>query len=39
LKAIKMSHEIARKIEKDLQYPGKIKVEVQRELRVEAFAE
>ncbi len=39
LKAIKMSHEIARKVEKDLSYPGKIKVEVLRELRVEAFAE
>ncbi len=38
LAAIKMSHEIARKIEKDLQYPGKIKVEVIREKRVEAFA-
>ena len=39
LKAIKLSHEIARKIEKDLQYPGKIKVDVVRELRIEAFAE
>lgn len=39
LQAIKLSHEIARKIEKDLQYPGKIKVEVQRELRVAAIAE
>lgn len=39
LQALKLSHEIARKIEKDLQYPGKIKVEVIRELRVEAFAE
>ncbi len=39
LGAIKLSHQIARKIEKDLQYPGKIKVEVLRELRVEAFAE
>lgn len=38
LQAIKMSHEMARKIEKDLQYPGKIKVEVIREKRVEAFA-
>lgn len=38
LASIKMSHEIARKIEKDLQYPGKIKVEVIREKRVEAFA-
>lgn len=38
LASIKLSHEIARKIEKDLQYPGKIKVEVIREKRVEAFA-
>lgn len=39
LKAIRLSHDIARKIEKDLQYPGKIRVEVIREKRVEAFAE
>jgi ribonuclease Y len=39
LQAIKLSNQIARKIEKDLQYPGKIKVEVLRELRIEAFAE
>ena len=39
LQAIKLSHSIARKIEKQLQYPGKIKVEVMRELRIEAFAE
>jgi ribonucrease Y len=38
LQAIKMSHELARQIEKELQYPGKIKVEVIREKRVEAFA-
>ena len=38
LQALKMSHEVARKIEKDLQYSGKIKVEVIREKRVEAFA-
>ena len=38
LQALKLSHEIARKIEKDMQYPGKIKVEVIREKRVEAFA-
>ncbi len=38
LQAIKMSHEMARQIEKELQYPGKIKVEVIREKRVEAFA-
>lgn len=39
LQAIKLSHQIARKVEKDLQYPGKIKVEVLREVRSEAFAE
>ena len=39
LESIKLSHKIARKIEKDLQYPGKIKVEVMRELRTSAFAE
>lgn len=39
LHAIKLSNEIARKIEKDLQYTGKIKVDVVRELRVEAYAE
>jgi len=39
LEAIKMSHAIARKIEKQLQYPGKIKVEILRELRLESFAE
>lgn len=39
LASIKLSHEIARKIEKDLQYQGKVKVDVVRELRVEAFAE
>lgn len=38
LASIKLSHELARQIEKDLQYPGKIKVEVIREKRVEAFA-
>lgn len=38
LQAIKLSHEMARQIEKELQYPGKIKVEVIREKRVEAFA-
>lgn len=38
LQSIKLSHEVARKIEKDLQYSGKIKVEVIREKRVEAFA-
>ncbi|MFT7183789.1 MAG: ribonuclease Y [Oceanicoccus sp.] len=39
LQAIKLSHSIARKIEKQLQYPGKIKVEVIRDLRLESFAE
>ncbi|MFA5855672.1 MAG: ribonuclease Y [Candidatus Gracilibacteria bacterium] len=39
LQSIKLSHEIARKVEKDLQYSGRIKVEVIREKRVEAFAE
>lgn len=39
LQSIKLSHSIARKIEKDLKYPGKIKVEVIRELRQESFAE
>lgn len=38
LQSIKLSHELARQIEKELQYPGKIKVEVIREKRVEAFA-
>ena len=36
--AIKLSHEIARKIEKDLQYPEQIKVSVIRETRAEQFA-
>ncbi|MBU0981577.1 ribonuclease Y [Patescibacteria group bacterium] len=39
LKAIKLANQIARKIESDLQYTGKIKVDVVRELRVEALAE
>lgn len=34
----KLSHEIARKIERDLQYPGQIKVSVIRETRAEQFA-
>ena len=38
LTAIKMSHEIARKIERDLQYPEQIKVTVIRETRAEQFA-
>lgn len=39
LRAIKLSHEIARKIEKDLHHPGAIKVHVLRETRVEEFAQ
>lgn len=38
LGAVKLSHEIARKIERDLQYPGQIKVTVIRETRAEEFA-
>ncbi|MBT6068194.1 ribonuclease Y [Candidatus Peregrinibacteria bacterium] len=38
LAAIKLSHEIARKIETDLMYPGEIKVHVLRETRTEEFA-
>lgn len=38
LGAIKLSHEISRKIERDLQYPGQIKVTVIRETRAEEFA-
>jgi len=38
LQAIKLSHEIARRIEKELQYPGQVKVEVIRERRVEGIA-
>lgn len=38
LKAEKLSHEIARKIEKDLEYPGQIKVNVIRETRAIDFA-
>lgn len=36
--AIKLSHDIARKIERDLQYPDQIKVSVVRETRAEQFA-
>jgi len=39
LEAIKLSHKISKKIEKDLNYPGQIKVHVIRELRVEELAE
>ncbi len=38
LTSVKLSHEIARKIERDLQYPGQIKVSVIRETRAEQFA-
>lgn len=38
LAAVKLSYDIARKIERDLQYPGQIKVSVVRETRVEEFA-
>jgi ribonucrease Y len=38
LESKKLSFQIARKIEKDLQYPGQIKVAVIRETRVEHFA-
>ena len=38
LGAIKLAHDIARKIERDLQYPGRIKVNVIRETRAEAMA-
>jgi ribonuclease Y len=36
--AVKLSHDIARKIEKDLQYPGQIKLHLIRETRAEDFA-
>lgn len=36
--AIKLSHDIAKKIEKDLDYPGQIKVNVIREVRATDFA-
>jgi len=36
--AVKLSHDIARKIERDLQYPGQVKVSVIRETRAEHFA-
>ncbi|MBA4336144.1 ribonuclease Y [bacterium] len=38
LGAVKLSHDITRKIEHDLQYPGQIKVNVMRETRAEEFA-
>lgn len=39
LQAVKLSYDIARKIERDLQYPGQIKVNVIRERRVEGVAD
>jgi len=39
LGAVKLAHNIARKIEHDLQHPGAVKVHVLRETRTEAFAE
>lgn len=39
LAAVKLSHQIARKIERDLQHPGPVKVHVIRETRIEEFAE
>lgn len=38
LEAIKLSKDVARKIEQDLQYPGMIKVNVIRETRAEEYA-
>ena len=38
LGAVKLSHDITRRIEHDLQYPGQIKVNVIRETRSEEFA-
>jgi ribonuclease Y len=38
LEAIKLSKDVARKIEEDLQYPGMIKVNIIRETRAEEFA-
>lgn len=38
LGAVKLSHDVTRKIEHDLQYPGQIKVNVVRETRAEEYA-
>jgi ribonuclease Y len=38
LASVKLSHDITRKIEHDLQYPGQIKVNVIRETREEEYA-
>ncbi|MFH1720956.1 MAG: ribonuclease Y [Patescibacteria group bacterium] len=39
LGAIKLSHEVARKIERDLQHPGPVRVNVVRETRAEGIAQ
>jgi ribonucrease Y len=39
LGAVKLSHDVAKKIEHDLQHPGPVRVNVVRETRSEAFAE
>jgi ribonuclease Y len=38
LESVKLAHNVVRKIEKDLQHPGPVKVHVIRETRVEEFA-
>lgn len=38
LKAVKLAHQIVRKIETDLQHPGPVKVHIIREVRAEEFA-
>lgn len=38
LESVKLSHEVVRKIEKDLQHPGPVKVHVIRETRAEEYA-
>ncbi len=38
LESIKLSHEVVRKIERDLQHPGPVKVHVIRETRAEEYA-
>ncbi len=38
LESIKLSHEIAKKIEHDLQHPGPVKIRIIREVRVEEYA-
>lgn len=39
LASVKLAHNVARKIEHDLQHPGAVKVHVLRETRTEAFAQ